>query len=326
MKPLRQQRRVAGALLAGALAIAACGGDDDSAAPTSTEPDGGELVAQVASYDLVAGRAQRVVVGLLTNDQELVGFGTVEFAFSYLGTREAPLDDPRPGPTATADYRLVPGQPPATPTDEPVFVDADARGVYGADDITFPDAGLWQVEVTATVESEERSATAALEVLADSAIPAPGDEAPRSQNHLPGAEGVPPTAIDSRAEDDGTVPDPQLHDITVADAIASGRPVMVVVSTPVYCVSRFCGPITDTIAELAREQGDAMHFVHLEVWRDFEGRAINAAAADWIYPTREGDAAEPWVFVVGRDGRITHRFDNVATDPELRAAVEEVLA
>lgn len=326
MNRSKHQCRTVGALLVAMLAVAACGGDDDTTAPPTTVADGSELVAQVASYDLVADRPQRVVVGLLTNDQQLIGFGTVEFTFSYLGTRERPLQDPRQGPTATADYRLIPGQPPATPTSAPTFVDADARGVYGANDVEFPDAGLWQVEVAATVQGEDRTATAAFEVLADSDIPAPGDEAPRSQNHLPGAEGVPPKAIDSRAEDDGTVPDPELHDITVADAIASGRPLMVVVSTPVYCVSRFCGPITDTIAELARQQGDAMHFVHLEVWRDFEGRAINAAAADWIYPTRSGDAAEPWVFVVGRDGRITHRFDNVSTDAELRAAVEAVLA
>jgi hypothetical protein len=33
----------------------------------------------------------------------------------------------------------------------------------------------------------------------------------------------------------------------VADAIAAGRPVMVVGSTPVFCVSRFCGPITDAV-------------------------------------------------------------------------------
>jgi hypothetical protein len=286
------------------------------------------LAAQVASYDLVAERAQRFIVGVLDDGgQELVGYGTVQLAFSYLGTRDEPQDPPTPGPSVTADYRLVPGEGASADTSGPRVISAsEGRGVYGADGVTFDQAGLWQVEVSATLAGAPQQATAAFEVLADSTIPAVGDAAPQTRNHLPGAEGVPPKAVDSRAEDDGTVPDQVLHSTTVADAISAGRPVMVVVSTPVYCVSRFCGPITDTVAELAAEHGEQMAFVHLEVWRDFEGQALNAAAAEWIYPTRTEDAKEPWVFVVGRDGRITHRFDNVATEAELRAAIAEVTA
>lgn len=67
-----------------------------------------------------------------------------------------------------------------------------------------------------------------------------------------------------------------------------------------------------------------MAFVHLEVWRNYEETALNEAAAQWIYPPRTEDASKPWVFVVGRDGRITHRFDNVATDEELAEAIEDV--
>ena len=324
-------RRYAFALVAAlAVLVAACGGGDDgeTAAPTTTEGRGGGLAAQVASYDFVAARAQRFIVGVLDDGgQELVGYGTVDLAFSYLGTREEPRQPPTSGPTVEADYRLVPGEGSSADTSGPrVISSSEGRGVYGADDVRFEQAGLWEVTVSATLEGRDRTATAAFEVLADSAIPAVGDEAPRTVNHLPGATGVPPKAVDSRAGDDGSVPDPALHATTVADAIASGRPVMVVVSTPVYCVSRFCGPITDSVAELAAEHAEQMAFVHLEVWRDFEGKALNAAAAEWIYPTRTEEAKEPWVFVVGRDGRISHRFDNVATDVELRAAVAQVTA
>jgi len=44
---------------------------------------------------------------------------------------------------------------------------------------------------------------------------------------------------------------------------------MVVVSTPTYCQSRFCGPITDSVSALAQRYGDRMAFVHLEVWKNF---------------------------------------------------------
>jgi hypothetical protein len=321
-------RGVAAAVVA-AVVLAACGGDGESGgSPATTATQRSELVAQVASYDLVQDRAQRFIVGLLDNgSQELIGYGTVGLSFSYLGPRDAPRSTPAAGPSTEADYRLVPGEGTSTNTSGPRRIStSEGRGVYGADGVTFDDAGMWQVTVSARVDGDEREATAAFEVLADSTIPAVGDDAPRTRNHLPGAEGAPPKAVDSRAEDDGTVPDPVLHAGTVADAIAAGRPVMVVVSTPVFCVSRFCGPITDTVAGLAAEHGERMAFVHLEVWRDFEGKALNAGAAEWIYPTRTEDATEPWVFVVGRDGRITHRFDNVATEAELRAAIAEVTA
>ena len=68
-----------------------------------------------------------------------------------------------------------------------------------------------------------------------------------------------------------------------------------------------------------------MSFIHLEVWQDFETNTVNPAAAEWIVPTPDTDAREPWVFVIDSDGIISHRFDNVATDAELLAATEEVL-
>lgn len=67
-----------------------------------------------------------------------------------------------------------------------------------------------------------------------------------------------------------------------------------------------------------------MAFVHLEVWKNFDKSEVNKAAAEWIYPPGTKDPREPWVFVIGRDGRIAHRFDNVATDAELQQAVDDV--
>ena len=99
---------------------------------------------------------------------------------------------------------------------------------------------------------------------------------------------------------------------------------MLVVSTPTYCLSRFCGPITDTVSKLAKSYGDRMAFIHAEVWNDDEKRALNREAAEWIF--REGaDPKEPWVFVIDRSGNVVARFDNVSTDAELEAAVQQVL-
>ncbi len=100
---------------------------------------------------------------------------------------------------------------------------------------------------------------------------------------------------------------------------------MVVISTPTYCQSRFCGPITDAVSALGKRHGERMAFVHIEFWEDFEAQRVNEAAAEWIFPPGTEDAREPWVFVVGGDGVITHRFDNVASDAELEAAVRDTL-
>lgn len=125
---------------------------------------------------------------------------------------------------------------------------------------------------------------------------------------------VGPASIDSRATSTGQVPDPVLHDTTVADAVAAGRPTVVVISTPVYCVSRFCGPITETVEALAERYGDRAEFIHLEVWKDFDTQTINDAA-EWILTDDGGN--EPWTFLVDPDGTIAARWDNVVDVADL---------
>ena len=317
------------AVLIAVLLVASCSSGDDakeSSGEIELEERTNEgLNALVASYDLAAGSPQRFLVGLVTNEQQLVSFGDAELAFSFLGKGDSDAD-PVPGPTATAAWQPIPGQKLAsTPTAATVGDAADGVGVYAARDVTFDEPGFWQVDVTVEVDGDSKKAEASFEVIDKREIVGPGDPAPKTVNHLPGAAGVPVKAVDSRAEEDGTVPDPELHAMTVADAIASGKPTMLVIATPVYCVSRFCGPITDAVQQLAQEFGDRMNFVHIEVWRDFEGRAINKAAAEWIYPDGIEEAKEPWVWVIGGDGTIVERFDNVASEDELAAAIDDVL-
>ena len=312
-----------------ALLVAACAADDDgNGRPMEIQLEkqsGDDLNALVASYDISARTPQRFVVGLVTNDQQLVSFGVADLSFSYLGTGDA-SGGPVPGPKATGTWQPIPGQDLGTVPDAPIVGDAvDGIGVYAARRVEFDKPGFWQVDVEVDVDGDARRAQAAFEVYSEHAVVALGDPAPRTVNHLPGAAGVPVKAVDSRAEEDGTVPDPELHELTVADAIESGKPTLLVVATPVYCVSRFCGPITDAVQALAKQFGDRMNFVHIEVWRDFEEQALNKAAAEWIYPPGIEEAKEPWVWVVDGDGMIVTRFDNVASEAELAAAVDDVL-
>ena len=60
-------------------------------------------------------------------------------------------------------------------------------------------------------------------------------------------------------------------------------------------------------------------------WVRWQGtRVVNKGAADWLL--RRNDLHEPWVFVIGANGKITARFDNVASKAELEAALKGLSA
>ncbi len=303
-------RRFAAAAGALALLLAGCGGSG-----TSGKASADDLAVQVASYDLATGAPARFIVGLLTPDQRLIGYGTVDFRFSYVGTKEGSAGSTPFGAAVTASYlpihgSVIPSPAPATPQ---VVKSSDSRGVYGAQ-AAFDRAGFWEVAATATIDGKARHGKGAFAVNPTHAVPGPGDAALATETLTLTTPEVPKAAIDSRAGS-GDIPDPDLHRTTIAAALAAKRPVVAVFATPVYCTSRFCGPITDLVNELAHQYGDRADFVHVEIWRDFQAMTVNKSAADWVL--RNGELQEPWVFVIGADGKVAARFDNVVTQGEL---------
>ncbi|HYX43403.1 MAG TPA: hypothetical protein VE760_00060 [Acidimicrobiales bacterium] len=311
--------RLALVLLAAALLAASCSSSDDGAkSGPDTSSSSEDLVVQVASYDLAVGPPARVIAGVLNTKQRLVGYGAVTMRFSYLGTGQEGARPEPSGPPVQASFLPVAGNklPSPVPT-EPRLVEGTERGVYSGEK-AFDRAGFWQVEVSARIGADEKRGNGAFQVLEKHAVPAPGDAAPATQNLTLASTDVPKAAIDSRAGSDGEVPDPDLHRTTIAAALAANRPVVVVFATPVYCVSRFCGPVTDLVEELAKSYADRASFVHVEIWRDFQGNVLNEAVKEWRLEN------EPWVFVIGADGRITARFDNVVSRAELEPLIRDL--
>ncbi len=284
------------------------------------------IAAEFASYDRAIDRSQRVLVGLLTDDGRTLAFGTVTFRFAYLGTPSDPIRNPELSPPARASFRPLPGET-AQGTGPRIVAGSLTTGLYGVDDARFDRPGLWQVVVRGRVDTRRFSARSTFEVEERPQVPAEGDPAPRTAHSVIETPGVDPAALDSRADTLDGIPDPELHRETITDALAAGRPLMVVVSTPTYCTSRFCGPITDAVDDLALRFGDRMAFVHLEVWHDHDAGIVGPPAADWARPRggRDTDLREPWVFVVDTAGIIRARFDNLATEVELRGAIEAQL-
>lgn len=310
-----------------ALVAVACSGGGDAPQRAGGVETGGQLVAAVASYDLAVGPPGRFIVGLFNPEKGNVGYGTVRMRFRYRGTGQGKSGDAGPwSPGVTGAFLPIPGSGPSEEPDGPALLDAaEGRGVYAAT-TGFDRAGFWEVEVSASLRGGgEPSATAAFEVLPRHRVPAVGEAAPASQNLTVDSTGTPPAAIDSRALGNAPVPDPELHRTTIAGAMAAHRPALVVFSTPTFCVSRFCGPVTDMVAELAGRYADRASFIHVEVWKDFEAKQLNDAAAEWL--TRGGaDGNEPWVFLIGADGRVAARWDNVATPAEIEPLLQQLPA
>ncbi len=225
----------------------------------------------------------------------------------------------------TGAYLPVPGTDPGDPSADPQAISpATARGVCELEGVRFGGPGRWAVEVAARVQDVgviQGSAT--FDVLGSPKVPGVGEQALPSDNAVIGDPGVGPVSIDSRAQGGKEILDPELHRVSIADTIGSKRPAVVVFSTPVFCVSRFCGPVTDMVASLAAKYRGRAEFIHVEVWKDFQNSVANDAANEWLL--RDG-LNEPWAFVIDMDGTIAARWDNLFSRPELEDGLTQVLA
>jgi hypothetical protein len=319
-----RRHRLGLAALGSGLALSVLAGCTSSSAGDEPRGSAGRMQAEMATTDIYVNAPQRVAVGLIFPDGRLVTFGSVGFSFSYLGTAQEPIA-PQAGPEATAAYIPTPGTPPGTGSGPAITDPSTARGVYEAEDVTFDAPGVWSVLVTADIAGAgTQMARKAFLVGAAPALPAPGQPALRTENLTIHSKGVPPAAIDSGASVDGTIPDPGLHQWTIADAIAQHRPVLAVFATPAYCISRFCGPVTDAVEELSKRYADRAVFIHVEIWRNRKKGVINKAAADWLY--RKGDLTEPWLYLIGANGTILDRWSSLFDVEEVASELKQLPA
>src|SRR5438045_3758804 len=227
--------RLFAGLIGASCLLAACGGGGgvggSKAGPTTTaKGKASDLSAETASFDMAVGPPSRYLIGLFTNDQRGVSYGSIELRFCFLGATKAAGPCQLSAPS-TATFLPTPGTTVAPDKTAPEVVSPSGpKGVYVAQ-AAFDKAGIWQTHVTATVGGQQRQAETSFQVLERHAIASVGDAALPSENLTVSTPGASPAAIDSRAGAGGLVPDPELHQKTIAAAIAAHRPVLVVFST-----------------------------------------------------------------------------------------------
>jgi hypothetical protein len=177
-----------------------------------------------------------------------------------------------------------------------------------------PHAGRWGLggEIT-LADGTVTKGEVVIEALEHSSSPPVGSQAPASENRTLATE--PDIHLLSSGDD----PILGLYQITVAEALESGRPTVVTLATPRYCTSQICAPVVGSIEAVYADLGDEVNFIHLEIFKDFETLDYADEVEEW------GLVSEPWTFVIDAEGTITASLAGPLSPRELTESLEPVL-
>ena len=189
-----------------------------------------------------------------------------------------------------------------------VWVSVGYNGFYVAN-VNFTSAGQWTASVTdKTGQSQEQVFT----VVPKSVVPAIGQHAPLSITKVLSKE-VPFADLTSDDE-----PDPRFYQQTIADAVTSGKPTVVIFATPDLCRTAVCGPVLKEMKQLSAGYDD-INFVHIEIYEPVKKTNNELvpveSVIEWHLPS------EPWTFLVDAEGRIAARFEGYITADEVDLAL-----
>lgn len=293
---------------------AGCGGSGSKGARLGTGRAGGPITPGTSSITPI----------VVSSD---LAKGPARFAFAILDSKDVPIQGEAvrvrildPGGEAVADTEATWRElhhVEEQHSHEGGTADSLIRGVYTVQ-ITFEAAGTWQAEVSA----RGVTATVRFDVAGQSQTPAIGQEAPAVDNPV-----LPKANI--QEIDSSDPPHPELHQTTIAEAVRSGRPAVIVFATPAFCQSRVCGPVLDEVLDTYPRFSDRVAYVHVEPYKlTPEGQPVGAPGGGLQTVEaveRYGLPTEPWVFVVDARGKIAAKFEGTVTADEVAAAIEAVL-
>jgi hypothetical protein len=175
----------------------------------------------------------------------------------------------------------------------PFRVNIDKPGIYTLLVEGGPEAGA-AVQIL--------SATEVLIPLVGSQLP--GFDTPTFDNH----RGVEPVCT--------RTPEPCLfHNITLNEALALNKPIAYLVGTPAHCSTGTCSPALESLVSIKTSIGDAMTFLHAEIYTDDKAATVAPAviALKMEY--------EPAIYITDATGKIIDRLDAVFDADEINAVI-----
>ncbi|MFQ5934130.1 MAG: TlpA family protein disulfide reductase [Dehalococcoidia bacterium] len=199
------------------------------------------------------------------------------------------------------------------------------RGNY-VTELSFDRPGAWELEVTVQTFDETVTTHIPLDVKETATTPALGSTPPLVTNKTL-------EDVDSLSEMTAWPrPDPDLYQLTIPEALASGKPLLVVFSSPGFCTSPTCGPQADTVRELKDLYEEQANFIHVEVYdnpidiqQDLTQGRYHPAVEAWGLPEIEGYLNESWVFIIDKSGHIVAKYEGYASLQELEEGLKKVL-
>ena len=261
-------------------------------------PDG--LQAIFATPDLGVG-VNRVGFAL-TSSTGLVRTPAVTVTTTYFATEGAEGETRQ---TALAVFRLWP---------------YGTRGIYTAN-LDFAEPGRWGIDIAVPMLDEVGGhAQIFFEVMSVPSAPGNGSPAVGSMNKT----------LDDVSDigqlTTGSLQDAELYELTIADAVTSGLPTVVVMASPAFCTNAVCGPQVQVLQELKDEYKGQANFIHVDIYDnpheiqgDLDRARISPIVVEWALPSTE------WTFVIDRRGIVSARFESFATYEEVERALQEVL-
>ena len=158
-------------------------------------------------------------------------------------------------------------------------------------------------------------------------IGAPGEIAATKTSPIPDVGQRPPDiATDTVSSVHGDTallttrqPPEQMHSVSF-DKVLGKKPVVLLFSTPQFCISRVCGPVTDVAVQLQHQFGNKITFIHEEVY-------VNNQPSKGLRPQLKAFhlRTEPWLFAINRKGVIAARLEGAFGTTELTQAIKAAL-
>lgn len=158
-------------------------------------------------------------------------------------------------------------------------------------------------------------------------VGSPGEVAVAASSPIPDVGDRPPAiATDTLSTTHGNVwllttrnPPENMHSVSF-DQVLGKRPIALIFSTPQFCISRVCGPVTDIAVSYQRQFASQITFIHEEVY-------ANNQPSKGLRPQMKAFhlETEPWLFTINRQGIIAARLEGAFGVNEFRQALEAAI-